>query len=66
MTHVLPCTDCGTLTPTKRPLPKRCAPCAKAEARAYSQWWWRTFRDEMSVAARGARATASDAGDWVS
>ena len=36
MTDVLPCTDCGTPTPVKRPRPRRCDPCVKAEASAYS------------------------------
>jgi hypothetical protein len=47
MTYRLPCTDCGAPTPTKRPKPRRCDPCAKAEALDYSRWHYRTFRDEM-------------------
>ena len=47
MTYQLPCTDCGAPTPTKRPKPRRCDPCAKAEALDYSRWHYRTFRDEM-------------------
>jgi hypothetical protein len=47
MTYQLPCTDCGAPTPTKRPKPRRCDPCAKAEALGYSRWHYRTFRDEM-------------------
>jgi hypothetical protein len=45
--YQLPCTDCGAPTPTKRPKPRRCDPCAKAEALDYSRWHYRTFRDEM-------------------
>jgi len=47
MTYRLPCTDCGAPTLTKRPKPRRCDPCAKAEALDYSRWHYRTFRDEM-------------------
>jgi hypothetical protein len=47
ITYQLPCTDCGAPTPTKRPKPRRCDPCAKAEALDYSRWHYRTFRDEM-------------------
>jgi len=47
MTHVFPCTDCGTPTPTKLQKPKRCAPCAKAEALDYSRWNYRAHRDEL-------------------
>jgi hypothetical protein len=47
MTYQLPCTDCGAPAPTKRPKPRRCDPCAKAEALDYSRWHYRTFRDEM-------------------
>src|SRR5215471_20788723 len=47
MTYQLPCTECGAPTPTKRPKPRRCDPCAKAEALDYSRWHYRTFRDEM-------------------
>jgi len=45
--YQLPCTDCGAPTTTKRPKPRRCDPCAKAEALDYSRWHYRTFRDEM-------------------
>ena len=47
MTYQLPCTECGAPTSTKRPKPRRCDPCAKAEALDYSRWYYRTFRDEM-------------------
>jgi hypothetical protein len=47
MTHVFPCTDCGAPTPTKLRKPKRCAPCAKAEALDYSRWNYRAHRDEL-------------------
>jgi hypothetical protein len=47
MTYQLPCTDCGAPTQTKLQKPKRCAPCARAEALDYSRWHYRTFRDEM-------------------
>ena len=47
MTHVFPCTDCGTPTPTKLQKPKRCAPCAKAEALDYSRWNYCAHRDEL-------------------
>ena len=47
MTHVFPCTACGAPTPTKLRKPKRCAPCAKAEALDYSRWNYRAHRDEL-------------------
>jgi len=47
MTHVFPCTDCGAPTSTKLRKPKRCAPCAKAEALDYSRWNYRAHRDEL-------------------
>src|SRR5215467_5867749 len=47
MTHVFPCTDCGAPTPTKLRKPKRCAPCAKAEALDYSRWNYRAHRVEL-------------------
>jgi len=45
--YQFPCTDCGVQTPTKRPKPRRCDPCAKAEALDYARWHYRTFRDKM-------------------
>src|SRR5262245_11914023 len=47
MTHVFPCTDCGTPTPTKLRKPKRCAPCAKADALDCSRWNYRAHHDEL-------------------
>src|SRR5215471_18513418 len=47
MTYQLPCTDCGAPRPTKRPQPRRCDPCAKAEALDYSRWYYRPCRDEV-------------------
>src|SRR6516165_5081722 len=47
MTYTFPCTDCGVVTPTKLRKPKRCAPCAKAEALDYSRWNYRAHRDEL-------------------
>jgi hypothetical protein len=47
MTYMFPCTDCGVVIPTKLRKPKRCAPCAKAEALDYSRWNYRAHRDEL-------------------
>ena len=47
MTYTFPCTDCGVVTPTKLRKPKRCAPCAEAEALDYSRWNYRAHRDEL-------------------
>jgi hypothetical protein len=47
VSYMLPCTDCSQVIPTKRPKPKRCAPCAKAEALDYSRWNYRAHRDEL-------------------
>ena len=47
MTYTFPCTDCGVVIPTKLRKPKRCAPCAKAEALDYSRWNYRAHRDEL-------------------
>jgi len=38
--HLLPCRVCGELTPTQTPKPKCCPPCAKAEMRDYSRWYY--------------------------
>jgi hypothetical protein len=61
MTYQLPCTDCGAPTPTKRPKPRRCDPCAKAEALDYSRWHYRTFRDEMLEYHRNASVSSQSA-----
>jgi len=45
--YQLPCYVCRELTPTAKPKPKRCPPCAKAEARDYSRWYYNVHRDEM-------------------
>jgi hypothetical protein len=45
--NALPCVTCGELTPVKRPQPKRCPPCAKAEALDYSRWNYRAHREEL-------------------
>ena len=47
MTYMFPCMDCGVVIPTKLRKPKRCAPCAKAEALDYSRWNYRAHRDEL-------------------
>ena len=47
MTYMFPCMDCGVVIPTKLRKPKRCSPCAKAEALDYSRWNYRTHRDEL-------------------
>jgi len=47
MEFEFPCVSCGVSTSTKRPKPRRCGPCAKAEALDYSRWYYRTFRSEM-------------------
>jgi hypothetical protein len=46
-THILPCTNCGSPTPTKQRRSKRCPPCAKAEALDYSKWNYRAHREEL-------------------
>src|SRR6516162_5424622 len=64
MTYTFPCTDCGVVTPTKLRKPKRCAPCAKAEALDYSRWNYRAHRDELLAqrAAGGGRGGRRDEG----